>query len=284
VRNKEMKDLEKTIKGRKKGGPKALGLEVEEYIKNRAVNCHTKRELLSEQIQDELEEAGYISPTYETMIKKISRARANVDGTLDGKWSFGSCIKHNIPHEYIKDLVQHQNMMLERGDYLTIRRARWLSKLYPVLKGKVSDYMLLQIAAFYSRKEQIAEIDGLSFANTLDLDKEFITNPNISFSSTIVPEFMKVYFPFIRKEEKQKSNIQLEDKIKLIFKELPPAKAALIDEFKNLLLSSKTNKDKQADVEAFLKENPELEPEIQQLLLFSTRDNWIIQDNKKAGK
>lgn len=274
---------EKPKRGRKKGGPKALGDEVEQYISDRAVNDYTKRELLAENIQNELEAAGYPVPSLETLMKKISKARSHVDDKLDGPWSVGSCPRYNISHEYISDLIRLQKLMMKKSAYLTTRRARWLSFLYPVLRNKASDLGLLQISAFYSRKEQLAEINGLGSANTFELDKVFLTGDEPVAFGVILQEWIKVYFPHIEKNKQRNRETETKDKRPLILGTLTTEVNELLEQFQEILTSSKTNKEKQSDLEDFMKEHPELESKLEEWLVFSTRRDWTPQSVKKDG-
>lgn len=134
--------------------------------------------------------------------KELQRIREFSQGDIDKVWSIGSCVKYNIPAEYIPELIiarqaqekiqrDSQKDRTELGDLpgeiFTIRCAKWFCILYPLIETmeniKIEQnpeykpkniYQLigktLEYSIEYSYMEQAAEIQNIEL-DTSELDR-----------------------------------------------------------------------------------------------------------------
>jgi hypothetical protein len=110
---------------------------------------------------------------------------------VDGFWSLDASMKHNIPYDIDKILVE----VTEIYDNIppTIRVARWIARLYPLLKDTlIKAYpdnrdsqidKLMDIALAYAYHEQLAEAKKIE-NDTYDLDKIYLIKKDIKYVST----------------------------------------------------------------------------------------------------
>ena len=131
-------------------------------------------------------------PGKSAFIKEVTEVRKQLEqqtpSELENKWSIGSCIKYDIDSEMIPILVLLQAKQ-PTGE-ISIRVARWFSKLYPALEnvfgdslpaGMRSEEAVYLTADIYARYERICEIDGVE-VDTTELDVMTFFNPIFSQS------------------------------------------------------------------------------------------------------
>ena len=198
-------------------------------------------------------------PTWETVIKMISHARNHETAPMDKPWSVASC---ELPYQAIERIVSIQRMLLGCGRYLTIRRASWIAKLTPLIPN-ADDLTLLQIASFYSRKEQIAEIAGDDYPDTTDLDQVFIINGDTSFES-ILRQWLRVYLPGIVDDLKDQGAYPKPNMKETLG--LTVQQKTLLSEFTDLLFSGEWGA-----IQNFILKHPEIHPIAQRWLVLSVR-------------
>jgi hypothetical protein len=118
---------------------------------------------------------------------------------LSEPWSIGSCIKYEISADVIPLLVEYWQILSDEskpgGDIsrrLTIRKARWMSRLYPVLektlklqfpdqRNKWLGY-LSRIADEYSYREQAAFEQKRDYPSTRLLDTLIFYRDNLELT------------------------------------------------------------------------------------------------------
>ena len=118
--------------------------------------------------------------SYEEALKPIRKAY-EVKNILDTPWSIGTSIAYGIPADIIPLLIEYRRDISSIKDIkgkkrdlsttrLTIRKARWMARLYPVAKSLLEDeypdslikqrILLSSLADEYCRRERLAEIAG----------------------------------------------------------------------------------------------------------------------------
>ncbi|MFC2122459.1 hypothetical protein ACFLRP_02095 [Bacteroidota bacterium] len=231
------------------------------------------REILADELIDSIKRLfpKEKPPRWETVIKMISYARNHEVAPVDKPWSVASC---ELPYQAIGRVVAIQRMLLGYGRYLTIRRAKWTAKLTPFIPN-ADDLTLLQIASFYSRREQIAEIAGDDYPDTTDLDYIFIINGDISFE-TILRQWLNVYLPGIIDDLKDK-NTDPGPNIKDTL-ELTVQQKTLLSEFTNLLFSGEWDA-----IRDFILKHPDIRPIAQEWLVLSVRKDIANQILENKG-
>ena len=127
--------------------------------------------------------------SYEVWIQELRRA-IKEDNPLDEMWTAGACLQYGISPDVIPILATHKAAGLE----ITIRQARWLSTLYPVLDLMVGEEYpnlerliraeyVVEIADQYARLEQIAHMMGKPHADTTVLDDRYFVRKDFSAKS-----------------------------------------------------------------------------------------------------
>jgi len=181
---------------------------------------------------------------------------------LDRPWSMGSYIKHEIPLSALNAVLSLQSFLLKHDRYLTVRRARWYSILHPALAPVVeeaypnettqNELRLMQIASFYCRKEQIAELNN-EVLDTSDLDTVFLVRRDVR-CETVLREWANFYLPNID------DSITVSDN---------DENTKLLSQFVSLLIQSGVE-----PAITFIREHPEIKPLVEEWLVLSTR--WDI--------
>jgi len=224
------------------------------------------------EINDEVKELFPSLGLVQGYVTKLSKAKESLP-ELDNTWSLGSCLEYDIALDVVMPL---QRQLLPCGRFLTIRRARWYSKLYPALSplldkyypGQVSQNQLrlMQIASFYTRAEQIAEINGKAYPDTRTLDNVFIFNQDVSFETTL-RAWLEGYLGASEKPTPLVEDVSIER----ILGKTTDAEIKLLNKFIGLLASYDAG---EADIEkllAFTKDNPNMQPLIEKWLVLSLR-------------
>jgi hypothetical protein len=109
--------------------------------------------------------------TYLKIKTELLKNKNEIDPNLDVPWSIGS-IKHDIPADMIPVLIQMQQVAQKRGLKMTVRQARWFSRLYPMVQKmsrkhykdtNIADVLLLVT---------LPRLDGEQFSSFLNGYKE----------------------------------------------------------------------------------------------------------------
>lgn len=134
-----------------------------------------------------------LQKTIARVYSKLKKA-ASEGLPLDEPWSVGCCIKFDIPANIVPAIISLQKKRIKIQKPLTIREARWISTLSPALNPILqnnnnpdrtlgNEDILLQIACYYARAEQISELTGDSYPNTSNLDDLYLIKEDISFEA-----------------------------------------------------------------------------------------------------
>jgi hypothetical protein len=134
-----------------------------------------------------------LQKTIARVYSKLNKA-ASEGLPLDEPWSVGCCIKCDIPANIIPAIILIQKKRIKIQNPLTIREARWIATLSPVLNPILqtnnntnqtlgNEDIFLQIACSYARAEQISELAGDSYPNTSNLDNLYLIKEDISFEA-----------------------------------------------------------------------------------------------------
>lgn len=209
---------------------------------------------------------SFTARTYQNIKKEMGKPLTD----RDTPWSVGAY----APQGDIQPLISLQRQLTEQGRYLTIRRARWYSTLYPTLSPLFekaysgdtaqNELRMMQIASFYCRKEQIAEVNSET-PDTSDLDSTFLIGQDVSFE-TVLLEWINLFLPGA---ENLEDSTQARD---------TNENAELLSQFINLLKQSGV-----VQAIKFAKKHPEVQPEAEKWMVLSTRQD-IINLRKKDGE
>jgi len=173
----------------------------------------------------------------------------------DTPWSFGACLADPFMAKQSALLLEIQTMLLKRGRFLTVRRAKWISHLAEPMTPKLDIYKtaelrnmrLYQIASYYVRQEQVAEIHGIPL-NTSKLDLKFIFPNGLVNDEEILRSFGQAFVMDEQEDSKKIKNFNPISMEQQILDKLPAGKGKefkhLIDEL--LLINS------EAELEKFL--------------------------------
>lgn len=208
-------------------------------------------------------------------------------GPEDSPWSVGCCIKEDISPDVV--LPIQQQLLHYDGRFLTIRRARWYSKLYPLLfpllekayPGQPSQNQLRlhQIASFYTRMEQIAEISGEVYPDTRALDNTFFLNQDFSFG-TSCRMWQGLYRQIPEKPSKVTDKKASELKAEQILgEEMTDGEVRLLNKFINLMADGDTEK-----AIIFVEENPGIQSLAEKWMALSLRRDIRISREKEGEK
>jgi len=222
--------------------------------------------------------------TYEIIKNKLGEPRKE----LDKEWSLGTDEKFPISPFAINSVISIQRLLLKVDKELTIRRALRIARLDPVLSGILSkeypteeerDLVLLQIASFYVRMEQMAEqVDPeKKYTETKDLDQIFIIDRKVSFD-VILLEWLNIFMPTpIDKQQGQTGLFVKEEQDSFIGILRMPG--SIDEKYKAIFLLVNGDPDKKVDG------HPELKIEMLRLMATSTRkdiEGWM--KNNKTGE
>lgn len=160
---------------KRKPRAKVMLSEIKELIAIRALenNKDKSRNIIAQELDSEIRSKfpNEITPTFETLLKKISEARKHVANPLDEVWNLGILEDYPLPSESIPYILEIQES--ETLFRVTIRQAKWISKLIHVVK----DIKLLgRISWYYAFYEKISIISHSGPFNTSKYDR-FLVNP-----------------------------------------------------------------------------------------------------------
>lgn len=143
------------------------------------------RRALAVRLQNLLETMGEPVPTEDTLARMISEARNKQPSDLEKPWCIGACDYYNIPSDMIPIINEVQQLKAiehkeEPLGEISVREARWIARLYPVMKPIMSKLAmhnenellwLLFIAISYAQRERVSEQINEQYPNTIDLDR-----------------------------------------------------------------------------------------------------------------
>ena len=232
------------------------------------VNREATGQELKRMVEKSLKRKGFLfSYTVRTYQNIKNQLGAPLRG-FDKPWSLGTY----VPLADIAPLISLQRQLFADGLYLTTRRARWYAVLYPVLAPIMeqaypddttqNELRIMQIASFYCRKEQIAEVNDVALY-TSKLDSIFLIYQDIIFKAMLL-EWFNLFLPDM---------------------EIPDILTLNIDENTELLLPF-INTLTQSGVEQallFIEENPKEQPLAERWMALSIRKDieGIIKDGEK---
>jgi len=114
------------------------------YLSNRHISASKAREELLERMRSDErrldEKYGSDYPkvgTVSNYLKKLrdrDAARSEESKAIDKPWSVGSLAKHPIPADVLPLVLSVYTRTAIEGDYLTIREALWISRIYKALE------------------------------------------------------------------------------------------------------------------------------------------------------
>jgi len=202
--------------------------------------------------------------SYEEILKFI-RKKFQEKNPLDNPWSLGDCLKYDI---LVDVVIPIQQQLLPYGRFLTIRRARWYSKLHAVLSPLLekaypqqpsqNQLRLYQIASYYTRMEQIAEISGKAYLDTRALDNTFFYNQDFSFkTSRRMWEGLYRQIPEKPKVTEKASALKAEQ---ILNKEMTENEARLLNKFIKLQCAYEADEGNLEKADIFVEENPDVQP------------------------
>ncbi len=253
--------------GRKR---KNVSLIVRDEVANTLIsNPQATGRELKRVVEKSLKRKGFLfsftARTYQNIKKEMGKPLAD----LDRRWSIGAY----MPQGDIMPLLSLQRQLIKHDRYLTTRRARWCAILYPALSSLLeqvypddtaqNELRLMQIASFYCRKEQIAEVNG-RVLDTSDLDNIFLIGQSVGFED-IVREWVNLFLPGVEK---------LDD---LTLTPDADGNTELLLQFANTLIRSGVEQ-----AIAFVKKHPEVQPLAEKWMVLSTRQDII--NLKKDGE
>jgi len=163
----------------------------------------------AKEIQEKLSQLyGDKAPGLSAVQKELTRIRRNpnVSSELDRPWEIGAIAKYGFPAEIVPTIIELLRSRNNKGEivgrsFLTIRQALWIVRLAPLMdsikedvlayptapevnKSQLMEYMLLQMAYAYARREQIAELNKevspgeRALSDTKGLDEIFFIYKN----------------------------------------------------------------------------------------------------------
>jgi len=230
------------------------GLKTKDYLVNEILLLKKgDNRLTAKDIREKLVELHPNSksiPKERAIYKILERNKdKTISSELDNRWSVGSCLKYDISLDIVLS-VHRQILPYDR--FLTIRRARWYSTLYPILfpllestyPGQLEEnrLRLFQITSYYSRAEQIAEIDGNDSPDTSDLDNTFLINHEFTLLASL-NAWDSLYSQTPKKPTKVDDAKPIEQ---ILSDELTAREVKLLDKFIELFASN--NFDKAAEL------------------------------------
>ena len=185
----------------------------------------------------------------------------------DRPWSLGAY----IPQGDIMPLLSLQRQLAEHGKYLTVRRARWYAILYPAVSSLFehsypgdtaqNEFRIMQIASFYCRTEQIAEVN-CGILDTTELDNIFLIGQAVGFE-VVLREWARLFLPGVERPDKVSDTEKSPD---------------LLSQFIKILLQSGADR-----AFRFVEKTPQVQPLAERWMVLSTRHD-ITNLFKKEGE
>ena len=109
------------------------------------------------------DEAERLLPGLSSIQKYLKNTKGNYDKEQeeDNPWSLSSLTNFPIPPEALPSVLEVWLRTRYEFLYFTIREAKWVSRLYPMLKDDIVG--LKRVAGFYAQEELLNEVSGVSF-------------------------------------------------------------------------------------------------------------------------
>ncbi|MBI4303098.1 MAG: hypothetical protein HY665_02000 [Chloroflexi bacterium] len=149
--------------------PRALSDRVKELITRRSLESTAPRGDLANELVEEIHSLGERAPKYETLIKRISKARNHETGPLEVTWHLGTVVDYPLNPDAIAKIFEWKTESIDgRFRNISIRTAQWISRLASL---PLSVDMLYLYALLYSSSEQTSELSHTKF-DTTRLDSE----------------------------------------------------------------------------------------------------------------
>lgn len=196
--------------------PRALTPTVKRLIVHRAITQRQfPREYLANELIREINEAGEIPPTLDTIKRYISKAR-NARNPIDEPWTLACCSEYAafFPPEsipiiiYSKDCISQlesdteykykKSFGVSMSD-ISIRCAIWMIRLQPIIEHLSPKLMIedeplpstypFVIASTYSMAEMASEILGEDHFDSHDLDNALFAGDSRAFMRIAVKMF-----------------------------------------------------------------------------------------------
>jgi len=143
-----------------KGSLRRISQDTKKTITSHVLgNTDKIRGVLAEELEIIL---GDKSPSYDTLVKEISRIRNQEMSELDKPWNTATLKDYPIPQEAIPHIIAglESKKMFTHTRGITIRHALWISRICSVVQELD---LLLKIAWNYALKERISEISNTDF-------------------------------------------------------------------------------------------------------------------------
>lgn len=138
-------------------GPK-IKQWVKWYIRTEALRNHAEpRDSAAQRIEAYLDGKEPV-PSRETINKIISSTR-NSNDPEDSPWSMSALADYDIPAEAVPVVMKAWTKALKDDKPLTIRQARWIGRLYYLLKDKGTNF-LIDRALEYANREKAIKLTG----------------------------------------------------------------------------------------------------------------------------
>ena len=115
-------------------GPR-MSKTVEKLIVHESLeNRNMPRRVLAVKLQEIISKMGEPVPTEETLEKLISKARNHTPSPLDEQWTTASLVDFDLPPDSVPSVIEIWRYALNTNESFTVRQARWVSRLYPLIK------------------------------------------------------------------------------------------------------------------------------------------------------
>ncbi len=229
-------------------------------------------------------------PKERAIYKILERNKGKtIPSDLDTPWSLGSCLKYDISADAVIP-IQRQLLPYE-GRFLTIRRTRWYSILHPVIFPLLekeypeqldeNQWRLYQIASYYTRAEQIAEIRGEDYPDTQFLDNKFIFEQDFSFK-TNYRLWNHMYKQIPEKPAKVTPLASGLNAEQILAKQITADEARLLNEFINMQCDYEADDEDLEKAIILVEENPGIQPVAEKWMALNLRRD--IRIIKKEGE
>ena len=149
------------------------------------------RLVLATELKDKIERMDEISPSEETLIKMISDARNKEPNPLDTAWHLGTLNEYPLSAEAIHYILKIQIWTSSKHIHpVTIREAKWISRLYSVIENNKSRWLkpleksLWKVSFIYASYEMICALSKTDF-DIHNLD-EYLLQGNRQFTLKMI--------------------------------------------------------------------------------------------------
>lgn len=155
---------------------------IKALISQRALSELDKdREMLADELREEIQERypEEVPPAWETVIKRISKARNYESGPEDAPWHLGTLDDYPLSAEAIHHILKVQKWMAKKGErsQVTLRLAKWISRFSKVISKDKDIAWLRKVSLTYTLFEILCEISNTDF-DTSQLDTALMIGRN----------------------------------------------------------------------------------------------------------